>query len=296
MRYRRFLICIVTACLALAGSALAKPFAGIDYSPRNINFSRQATVPEAQIAADLAILAPLTDRIRTYSAGGGMERVPDVAKKFHMRVAMGLWLGPDKAANATEIASGLAAVRRNPGVVDKIIVGNETQLRHDLTEDELRAYLRDVRKAVGGLGIEVTTAETWSEWLKHPNLGQDCDVIGAHIIPYWDGVAYKDGAAIVAERYAALQAQFPGKKIVILETGWPSRGQTRQGAEPSVKAQSTFFNMFLPLAAARGYDYYALESFDQPWKAADEGEIGGAWGLLDAHGIAKFKIESAGKR
>ena len=80
------------------------------------------------------------------------------------------------------------------------------------------------------------------------------------------------------------------KKIVIAETGWPSRGSTREGAVPSLENQRAYVRGFLAAAAAAGYDYYLLEAFDQPWKATAEGEVGGAWGLFDPAGRPKFKL------
>ena len=40
----------------------------------------------------------------------------------------------------------------------------------------------------------------------------------------------------------------------------------------------------------KGYDYYIVEAFDQPWKAGNEGAVGAYWGLFDAHGDPKFRF------
>ena len=62
-------------------------------------------------------------------------------------------------------------------------------------------------------------------WLAHPELAADVDFIGTHIWPYWDGVPVEDAVPYVLRRYKELQAAFPGKKIVIAETGWPAAGR-----------------------------------------------------------------------
>ena len=38
----------------------------------------------------------------------------------------------------------------------------------------------------------------------------------------------------------------------------------------------------------KGYDYYLIEAFDQPWKNTGEGAVGAYWGLFDATGHPKF--------
>jgi cellulose synthase/poly-beta-1,6-N-acetylglucosamine synthase-like glycosyltransferase len=42
------------------------------------------------------------------------------------------------------------------------------------------------------------------------------------------------------------------------------------------------------LAMEKGYDYYLVEGYDQPWKVGLEGSVGAYWGLFDAHGDPKF--------
>ena len=38
----------------------------------------------------------------------------------------------------------------------------------------------------------------------------------------------------------------------------------------------------------KGYDYYLIEAYDQPWKGGAEGAVGAYWGLFDADGNPKF--------
>ena len=45
---------------------------------------------------------------------------------------------------------------------------------------------------------------------------------------------------------------------------------------------------FVQLAMEKGYDYYLMEAYDQPWKNANEGAVGAYWGLFDAMGAPKF--------
>jgi hypothetical protein len=52
--------------------------------------------------------------------------------------------------------------------------------------------------------------------------------------------------------------------------------------------QARFIADFTALAREKGLDYNIVEAFDQPWKTAHEGTVGGNWGLIDAERRAKF--------
>jgi exo-beta-1,3-glucanase (GH17 family) len=217
-----------------------------------------------------------------------MDRVPAVAASLGMKVSLGIWLGPDRAANQQQITAAIALIHSDRGTIDRVFVGSETLLRGDLNLEELRSYLRQVKQAVGAKPVEVTTGETWGYWLKYPDLALDSDVVAAHIIPYWDGYVLKDAMHDVVEQLAALNQAFPGKRVVIAETGWPSYGQTYEGAVPSREGQEQFLSELLANQATRKSDYYIVEAFDQPWKVGFEGEVGAGWGLFNAGGAAKI--------
>ena len=87
-----------------------------------------------------------------------------------------------------------------------------------------------------------------------------------------------------------MQARFPGKKIVIGETGWPSDGRMRSDARPGRVEQVKYFSIFRSAAEREKFDYNIIEAFDQYWKSRQEGTVGAAWGLLDAQRRDKFEL------
>ena len=82
-----------------------------------------------QIRSDLAVIAPYTRAIRTYSSTNGMELVPAIASEYGLRVSLGVWMNDWEEQNDKEIESAIALAKsyRN---IDSIIVGNETQFRN----------------------------------------------------------------------------------------------------------------------------------------------------------------------
>jgi hypothetical protein len=90
--------------------------------------------------------------------------------------------------------------------------------------------------------------------------------------------------------YRHMVARFPGKRIVIGETGWPSHGRWRADAAPGVVNQARFIRGFVALARREGFDANLIEAFDQDWKYQSEGTVGANWGLWTADRRPKFPL------
>src|SRR6185503_1614217 len=78
--------------------------------------------------------------------------------------------------------------------------------------------------------------------------------------------------------------------IYIGETGYPSAGKQRERALPGLVEQAGFIRGFLTYAHERGLDYNVIEAFDQPWKRALEGTVGGYWGVFSEGRTSKFPL------
>lgn len=289
MSVRGFLAAIIAAFLAF-GSAGAKdvPLAGLSYNPSGTKTfaEMEAGFDAARLRADLTQLSKLTGEIRTYSTDHGLDQIPGIAKSLGLKVTFGLWLGKDKEANDAQIARALAAIRANSQTITRIIVGNEAVQHGYMSSDDLIDAMARVREGLAGLSIPVGAAEIWSVWLDNPKLAAASDFLAVHILPYWDGVGAGEAPAYVAGRYDEIAKAYPGKPILIGEVGWPSSGPLRQGAVPSLENQMRFTQAFANLATGRGFSYFIVEAYDQPWKAAREGDTP-SWGLFDLHRTPK---------
>ncbi|MBV9043645.1 MAG: glycosyltransferase [Alphaproteobacteria bacterium] len=235
----------------------------------------------------MAQLSQLTNHIRTYTVAGGMEKVPEIARRYGLKVSLGCWIAADLEQNETELALCIKTAQANRRVIDRVFVGNEAILFGFVTPDQLNGYMKRVRDALPRR-IQVTTAEPWSTWLLTPEIGQYADVISVHLLPYWEGMSTRDSLRFLEHAYNDVAAEFPDKPVIIGEAGWPSEGRTKRFAVPSIANEAYFMRAFVQLAMEKGYDYYLLEAYDQPWKGGNEGSVGASWGMFDALGNPKF--------
>jgi glucan 1,3-beta-glucosidase len=250
----------------------------------------KAFISPERIDADLRALSQRFDCVRTYSQGQGLSAVPKIAQRYGMQVLLGIWLGGDAKANAEQVRLGIATARSYPQVLRGVVVGNEVLLRGELSSAQVAGYLQQVRAAVK---VPVTYADVWEFWLRHPELASSVDFITIHILPYWEDQPVPPERALqhVATVYAKVQQAFPGRRLMIGETGWPSAGRSRHGVSATVVNEARYLRGFLRYADSAQLPYNVIEAFDQPWKRAQEGTVGGYWGIFNVHAQPKFPMQ-----
>lgn len=263
------------------------PFQCVSYAPSTSNEAPGDFVSRAHIARDLEQLSRKFRCVRTYSVSHGLDAVPEVARSLGMRVLLGVWISGDAATNEREMARAIATARRERPVIDAIVVGNEVLLRHELPAAELAPLIERVGRETG---LPVTYADVWGRWAGNRDLARSVSFVTVHILPYWDDepVAARLVMPYVERLYDELQSLFPGKPLYVGETGWPSAGKPRGDLVPGRVNQARYLRSFTALAERRGIRYNLIEAYDQPWKRAHEGTVGGHWGIFDARGREKF--------
>src|ERR1700754_4591226 len=234
-----------------------------------------------QIAEDLAQLAKISDCVRTYSIENGLDQVPGLAAKVGLKVIQGIWLGSDRLRNATQVSTVIGLTKQYPDVISAVVVGNEVLLRGEMTTSDLAAVIRSVKAQVT---VPVTYADVWEYWLRNREVYDAVDFVTIHILPYWEDfpIRAKYAAAHVDSIRKRMAVAFPGKEILIGETGWPSEGRRREGARPARTNQARVVSEILQLAKQENFRVNLIEAYDQPWKRQLEGTVGGFWGMFDS--------------
>ncbi|CAI8876427.1 glycosyltransferase [Pseudomonas soli] len=273
----------------VSAPAWPEQISGFSYSPFRLGQSPQkGQYPsEDEIRQDLEQLNKLTDNVRIYTVEGTQAEVPRLAEELGLRVTLGIWISNDQERNEREIEKAIGLANTSRSVV-RVVVGNEALFREEVTAEQLIGYLDRVRAAVK---VPVTTSEQWHIWKEHPELAKHVDLIAAHILPYWEFVPMKDSVQFVLDRARELRKQFPRKPLLLSEVGWPSNGRMRGGADATQADQAIYLRTLVNTLNRRGYNYFVIEAYDQPWKASDEGSVGAYWGVYNAERQQKFNFE-----
>lgn len=257
---------------------------GICFSAYDEGQKPGSVLKEDQIRRKMEILKPYVKWIRTFSCIEGNELIPKIAHEYGIKTLVGAWLGSDVDKNGDEIR-GLIKLAKE-GYVDIAAVGNEVLYRGDLTEEELIDYISLVKNEIPN--IPVGYVDAYYEFVERPAITEISDVILANCYPYWEGTDFEHSLDHMNQMINMVKNVANGKKIIISETGWPSKGESLKGAMPSrANAMKYFINSQLYCLDENIESFY-FSSFDEDWKADSEGDVGAYWGIWDKLGKLKY--------
>lgn len=268
----------------LSQSALKSGIHGLCFSPYEEGQEPGDPISEAQIRKKIEIILPYTKWIRTFSCTEGNEQIPKIAKEYGLKTLVGAWLGDDNQVNENEI-KGLIALSK-AGFVDVAAVGNEVMYRGDLEEAELISFINYVKKEIPN--IPVGYVDAYYEFSDRPKITEVCDVILANCYPYWEGCSLEYSLVYMKQMYQQALNAGKGKKVIITETGWPSKGTSLEGAHPSYDNALRYFINAQKWSKEDAIEMFYFSSFDESWKVDAEGDVGAYWGLWDKDENLKF--------
>ena len=258
---------------------------GLCFSPYVEGQDTGDILSENQIRRRLDIIAPHAKWIRSFSCTEGNELIPEIAHKKGLKTVVGAWISDDKERNEKEIQSLIKLAEA--GLVDIAAVGNEVLHREEIGEQELIGYIQRVRAALPD-SIPVGYVDAYYQFLDRPALVGACDVILANCYPFWEG-ADNDYALNYLNRMMELtRLSANGKKVIITETGWPSKGENIEAAVPSRLNAMKYFIAVQDWAKNHEIELFYFSSFDESWKIKQEGEVGAGWGIWDKSENLKF--------
>ncbi len=241
-------------------------------------------ISKEQVRRRMKILQPHTKWIRSFSCTEGNEHIPIVAKELGIKTLVGAWLGNDPEVNEREV-NGLIQLAKE-GYVDIAAVGNEVMYRKDLTEDELLEYIYRVKKEIPQ--IQVGYVDAYYEFSHRPKITEACDVILCNCYPFWEGCPFESSLDYMKQMYHQALDAGNGKKVIITETGWPSKGENLKGAYPSEESALQYFINTQLWCNDDQIESFYFSSFDESWKTGPEGEVGAYWGIWDKNEKLKY--------
>lgn len=295
--------CVISLLLAgcllfVAGEASARSdnptLRGVAYGAFRDGQSPVGDYPsKREIREDLKLLGGFTRRIRTYSVNETQELIPKLARRAKLECFVGAHVGTDPDANAREIEAVIRIGRRAGPAA--IVVGNEVFYHGGVSVSQLTDLVRRVRsdEKIGRKGIPIGYSAAHDTVLDPPDgfdeLMAELDFLMVNLHPYWAGVPVEDAAEWTWAAWLEIaQVRYPGLKVIIGETGWPTAGRR---AEANPENQRRFLEDFVRLAKERNVPYFWFEAFDERWKQDASGVVEEAhWGLFSSDRNMKPRI------
>ncbi len=261
-----------------------KGMSGICFSAYQTGQEPGDPISEIQIRKRLEVLKQHTRWVRVFSCTNGHEKIPKIAKEMGLNTLVGAWLDNDLESNKEEIEALIALMKAN--LVDVAAVGNEVLYRGELNEETIIEYIQEVKKH--SKYVPVGYVDAYYQFIDRPQLASECDIILANCYPFWEGANIQSAGWYLQEMYLKTLKAVQGKKVIITETGWPSRGEVVGGAVPSEENVLNYFIKTQQWAEKENIDMFYFSSFDESWKIHFEGWAGTSWGLWDADENFKY--------
>jgi exo-beta-1,3-glucanase (GH17 family) len=268
---------------------------GVTYN--GLHSTTNPSVP--QVAADLVTTKQHFNYGRTYypQYGGGAVDVGKVAKDANLTLLLGLYLFDDHpdwiAGNYDQFVK--PAVGR--GNVEGILVGNEDPQMIDTITQYLGRAKADFP------GTPVGTSQKIDFWLsdgRAASLLPLVDFVGVNIYPAWDwsradgnnqpiGVTPESGFNSFRDTYGQIQAKYPGRQIVVTETGWPTTfGPTGAPQAPiGISNAKDYLNRIILWAQSQQAVVYIHNMFDDQFGGDTSSPFNYHFGLIDSNGKPK---------
>jgi exo-beta-1,3-glucanase (GH17 family) len=268
-------------------SILEDKIHGISFSPylEGQTPDELSQITDIQIADRLEVIRPYTKWIRTFSCSNGNEVIPRIAHEKSLKTMVGVWIGDDLELNEKEIYNAIEIAKA--GHADILAIGNEVLLREDLEIEILMEYINRVKQAVPH--VLVGYVDAYYTFENYPEIVDVCDVILVNCYPFWEHCSLETSLDYMKEMYKFAVKASDGRKVIISETGWPTKGEPYGEAVPSYENALNYFLQTQTWVKNEGLDLIYFSSFDEAWKMNIEGEYGAYWGIRDIDGKYKFK-------
>lgn len=265
--------------------SLDKGLHGICFSPYTEGQNPGDQLSVSQINRRMDVIAPHTEWVRSFSCTDGNELIPKVAREKGLKTMVGAWIGRDKTKNNQEITRLIDLAKK--GFVDIAVIGNEALMRGDLSEQEIIEYIHTVKKALPE--IPVSYVDAYYKFHEHPALIDACDVILVNCYPFWEGSTIEESSRYLRQMYEVTKSISKGKQVIITETGWPNQGNDKGNATPSPENAMKYFINTANWSQQYEIPLFYFSSFDESWKAHQEGDVGARWGLWNTQEKLKYK-------
>ncbi|KAF2176357.1 glycoside hydrolase family 17 protein [Zopfia rhizophila CBS 207.26] len=170
----------------------------------------------------------------------------------------------------------------NWNMISLVTVGNERVDEKKVTASEVVDAIHRAREALEAVGYNgpVGAVETVPAMVDSPMICENSDFALVNCHAFFDASTKAEDAGIfVKGQITQVQKACPNKRVIIMESGWPYRGDPNGLAVPSRESQKAALNS---LRRSFSEDLILFSPYDSPWKDDWAGSFNSEkfWGFL----------------
>lgn len=254
----------------------------LTYTPYNAN-TGQCQTAEAVDTDIKAIADAGFYSLRVYSTDcDTLTNVGAACDKYGLKMIVGIYIGEagcDNASPAVEeqIASYKEWARWD--LVDLFAVANEAIHNGYCTATQLKDLINHVKSELPGYTGPYTTTDVVATWEESDVQSEVCgvvDYVSANIHSYFDYNTTPEEAGSFVQSQLAIVEEACGKEGFVLESGYPTGGNTIGNNVPSVANQKTAIDNII---STLGEKVVFFSMFDDQWKADGDCGCEKHWGM-----------------
>ena len=254
-----------------AGSAGAL---GVTYSPYSNNGGCKSS---DEIAREVKQLSGFSN-IRLSASDCDQVSAVYKAKASGQKLFLGVY---DVGSIESELDAINDAINGDWSDVDTVSIGNELVNSGQASVEDVKGYVDQGRSKLESLGYNgpVVAVDTFIATINNPGLCDVGDYLAVNAHAYFDGnVESSDAGKWALQQLQRVSSACDNnKKVTIVESGWPSRGDSNGKANASPDDQSAAIKS---LKGSVGDDCYLFTAFNDLWKNPGYLQVEQYWGLF----------------
>lgn len=183
--------------------------------------------------------------------------------------------GVSTLASAVEAANGWDQVLT-------VSIGNELVNSGEATASQIKSYVEEGRTALTAAGYtgKVVSVDTFIAVINNPDLCDYSDYMAVNAHAYFDGgVAAADAGTWVLEQIERVSSACDGADVLIVESGWPTKGDTYGDAIPGTSEQAA---ALADISDKCGSDVFFFNAYNDMWKDPGTYGVEQYWGIYSS--------------
>ncbi|PHH74819.1 hypothetical protein CDD83_4495 [Cordyceps sp. RAO-2017] len=242
---------------------------GVSYAPYRADHGCKS---KHEIEKDFQHFAASYSIVRIYGTDcDQVAKVYAAAKAHGMKIFLGIW---DPSSAIDEAEAILAGVNGDWDRVHTVSVGNELVNSDQARPVDMAAAVIKVRSFLRQKGYKgpVVTVDTFTAYLSHPQLGQVSDYCAVNAHAFFDPtISAPESGRWLRETVERVKTACPGsKKVVVTETGWPTKGDPNGRAVPSISNQRFAMDSIKHEFSSDPGDVIFFSAFNDLWKKREQ--------------------------